>query len=199
MSDTNFFMKKNYHHGDLKTAVLERALELVQKKGEANFTLRELAKSLKVTHAAVYRHFKSKDDLLSQIAKLGFSELADSFQKELSKNLKSDKSLIRLGERYIEFAQKNPGYYHCMFPQDPGQKKLRHKVKPSTQSAAFLILHKTIQEGVTNRTFRKMDALLATKSIWSGVHGFSLLTLDRQVSSSLKSAHLEFLVRNLLR
>src|SRR6056297_2297218 len=58
--------KRGYHHGNLKQALVEAALLLIEAKGPAGFTLSEAAKQAGVTPAAVYRHFAGRDDLIAE-------------------------------------------------------------------------------------------------------------------------------------
>ncbi|MGC4051803.1 MAG: helix-turn-helix domain-containing protein [Paludibaculum sp.] len=57
------------------------SLELIREGGPAGFTLREVARRAGVSHAAPYRHFRDKDDLLAAIAEDGFRRLAVEIQR----------------------------------------------------------------------------------------------------------------------
>ena len=67
--------KRNYHHGDLRRALLDAAWRLVAEKGLADLTLRELARAAGVSHAAPYHHFPSRTALLDALAEEGFAGL----------------------------------------------------------------------------------------------------------------------------
>ncbi|MFN3578136.1 MAG: TetR/AcrR family transcriptional regulator, partial [Tabrizicola sp.] len=69
-------MKRGYHHGNLRQALVEAALALIAEKGPQGFTLSEAAKAADVTPAAVYRHFAGRDDLLAEVARQGFDIFA---------------------------------------------------------------------------------------------------------------------------
>ena len=58
--------KRGYHHGNLKQALIDAALELIEIKGPTGFTLSEAAKQAGVTPAAVYRHFQGREDLIAE-------------------------------------------------------------------------------------------------------------------------------------
>ena len=58
--------KRAYHHGNLKAALVEAALDLIANKGPTGFTLSEAAKQAGVTPAAVYRHFEGREDLIAE-------------------------------------------------------------------------------------------------------------------------------------
>jgi len=58
--------KRGYHHGNLRQALVDAALALIEEKGPTGFTLSEAAKQAGVTPAAVYRHFAGRDDLIAE-------------------------------------------------------------------------------------------------------------------------------------
>ena len=60
---------------DLRKALLEAALELVQQHGPEGFTLREAARRAGVASAAPYRHFPSRRALLAAVAEEGYQRL----------------------------------------------------------------------------------------------------------------------------
>ena len=67
--------RRAYHHGDLRSALLEVARALVLTKGPRAFSLTEAARQVGVTHAAPYRHFVSADAMLAALAQEALAEL----------------------------------------------------------------------------------------------------------------------------
>ena len=65
---------KPYHHGDLRAALVDAALSLVKEGGIEALGLRAAARRAGVTHAAPYRHFEDKTDLLAAVAQNGFEQ-----------------------------------------------------------------------------------------------------------------------------
>jgi AcrR family transcriptional regulator len=63
-----------YHHGNLKEALLQAALDLIAEKGPAGFTFADAARSAGVSPAAPYRHFRDRDELLASLAQRGFEQ-----------------------------------------------------------------------------------------------------------------------------
>ena len=59
---------KPYHHGDLKAALIDGAVELIAERGVRRFSVAELSRRLGVTVAAPYRHFANRDELLAAVA-----------------------------------------------------------------------------------------------------------------------------------
>src|ERR1700759_3938263 len=66
--------ERGYHHGNLKEALLEAALDLIAEKGPAGFTFADAARLAGVSPAAPYRHFRDPDELWSSIAPRGFEQ-----------------------------------------------------------------------------------------------------------------------------
>ena len=64
------------HHGNLRQALIEAALPLLAKKGISGLSLREVARVVGVGHAAPYRHFKNKNELIESIAAVGYRKLS---------------------------------------------------------------------------------------------------------------------------
>src|SRR5438874_12126592 len=68
--------RRGYHHGNLREALIQAALDLIAAKGPAGFTFAEAARSAGVSPAAPYRHFRDRDELLADIARQGFARFA---------------------------------------------------------------------------------------------------------------------------
>ncbi len=107
---------RGYHHGNLKEALLRAALELIAQKGPAGFTFAEAARWAGVSPAAPYRHFRDRDELLTNVALRGF----ERFETVLGRAWDDGRpapfaALDRLGKAYLEFARAEPAYYSAMF------------------------------------------------------------------------------------
>ncbi|TGM10993.1 TetR/AcrR family transcriptional regulator, partial [Leptospira selangorensis] len=130
--------KNTYHHGDLKNSIIKSCHKLLQKKGMSDFSLREVANLSGVSHAAVYRHFQHKEEVLEILAAIGFDRLA-SLQKKVAKDKKNpDEYFVKLGLVYIQFALKNPNYYKLMF-QTKREKESNQLKRSKLKSYAVLV------------------------------------------------------------
>lgn len=108
--------KRGYHHGNLRQALVEAALDLIREKGPTGFTLSEAAKRAGVTPAAVYRHFEGRDDLIAEAARQGYEIFADLMQYAYEKGQPSALAAFEsTGRAYLAFARKHPGHYIAMF------------------------------------------------------------------------------------
>lgn len=102
-----------YHHGDLKKALLAAALDIVESSGVEALTLRAVAAKLGVSHAAPVYHFRTKADLVSALAEQGFQLFADAL--EASAEGPDEGRLLRVGRAYLSFARQHPNHYRVMF------------------------------------------------------------------------------------
>jgi AcrR family transcriptional regulator len=112
-----------FHHGDLRLSLLTAAARALATRGDADISLRELARELGVTHAAAYRHFAAKSDLLAALATRGWVRLAEVVVAVIADSAADDAAerLRRVGRAYLAFAAANPGPYQAMH-----LKELRH-------------------------------------------------------------------------
>ncbi len=109
-------MKRGYHHGNLRQALVEAALELIAETGPQGFTLSEAAKRADVTPAAVYRHFSGRDDLIAEVARQGFEIFGALLEYAHDGGKPSALAAFEAtGRAYIAFARKYPGHYMAMF------------------------------------------------------------------------------------
>ena len=108
--------KRGYHHGNLRQALIDAALELIEQRGPTGFTLSEAAKRAGVTPAAVYRHFEGREDLIAEAAHQGYGIFADLMEFAYESGQPSAlKAFEATGHAYLAFARKHPGHYIAMF------------------------------------------------------------------------------------
>jgi len=108
--------KRGYHHGNLRQALVETALTLIEARGPAGFTLSEAARQAGVTPAAVYRHFGGRDDLIAEAAQQGYLILAEVMEEACRHDQPSALAgLAAVGRAYLTFAERHPGHYIAMF------------------------------------------------------------------------------------
>ena len=113
------YMKKHkrtaYHHGSLQKALIEYAFAHVRASGWDGFSMREAARELGVSPGAAYRHFKTLDDLLFEIAHLGFEKLDEDMQKMREEAGDAHGALVGVGIAYLRFAKEEPHLFNLMF------------------------------------------------------------------------------------
>ena len=165
--------RRGYHHGNLREALISAALDLIKDKGTGGFTVADLARAAQVSPAAPYRHYRDKDDLLADIARLGFERFGTALLSAWEQGKPDPKTaLIRVGRSYLNFARENPALYATMFDSS-----LPIAARPDLSEvadASFQVLRmacETILEGYSGST--KPPALMVALHIWSLSHGIA--------------------------
>ncbi len=116
MADTEPEARKPYHHGNLRQALVEASLALIEEKGPLGFTLAEAARAAGVSPAAPYRHFRNREDLIEEVARQGFVIFGEQLERAFDEGRPSPlSSFSAAGRAYLTFARTNPGHYDAMF------------------------------------------------------------------------------------
>ena len=108
--------KRGYHHGDLKNALVDAARTLISEKGPMGFTIAEAARLAGVSPSAPYRHFKDRDALVREIARVGYAQFADALEAaRRNPTLTPLQALDAVGRAYLAFARDEPAAFAAMF------------------------------------------------------------------------------------
>lgn len=161
-----------YHHGDLRAALLDRAIGILDATPDADLTLRGLARAEGVSAMAPYAHFRDKHALLDAIAAEGFLRLAEALKAAASpRQVAASARLARLAHGYVNFGLARPGLYRLMFG---------HRSAPTSEAtrqagmAAFAHLETAVADLAGPGTATRPIAEVA----WAFVHGLTRLAQD---------------------
>ena len=165
----------NYHHGDLRAALLDAARRMLEAAPAAELSLRALATAVGVSPNAPYRHFPTKEDLLAALAGQGFHELTNSFHPH---ELQSGPARLE-GDlaAYLAFAQVNPGLYRLMFGRNLDPLSCNPQLGEHARSC-FQALEATVA-AVMGLEASDPAVAAGAASVWSLSHGAALLEIDR--------------------
>ena len=109
--------RSTYHHGDLRTALIQAADEIIAQEGIEAFTLRAAAKRAGVSPAAPAHHFGSVKGLLTEVALLAY-ERAGRYLDEVKDTKDAARNVRALSLAFVRFAIENPGHFRLMFRGD---------------------------------------------------------------------------------
>jgi AcrR family transcriptional regulator len=163
--------KRGYHHGNLRQALVDSALRLIEEKGPTGFTLSEAAKAADVTPAAVYRHFQGREDLIAEAARQGFEMFADLLEHAHDTGGPSPLSRLEAsGRAYLAFARKFPGHYIAMF--ESGLSINRSSALAAPARRAFAVLERAAED-LSDRIppERRPPPQMVSAHIWAMSHG----------------------------
>jgi AcrR family transcriptional regulator len=164
-----------YHHGNLREAILETSLELIQEKGVRALTLREIGIRLGVSRSAAYRHFADKAALLAALGAAGFKQFGDALDQARTQAGPSYfEQLDAMGNAYVRYAAEHRAHFEVMFGL--GGKAVHLDPEGSrVADRAFGILEETIRNGQAAGEIVSGDSVAIARLVWSLVHGISLL------------------------
>lgn len=171
---------KPYHHGDLRNALIESALAILQEEGLHGLTLRKTAARAGVSHSAPYRHFPSKEALIAEISRMGFAELAARGRRYIAALSDAGERLTAYGFAYVEYAAENPTNFRIMF----GQTELNPEDYPElkeTGENSFQLLVELVIECQKAGQFEAGDPYRLAAANWSYVHGLAHLLVDQKL------------------
>jgi AcrR family transcriptional regulator len=103
------------HHGDLRNALEQATLELVDERGAHGFTLAEASRRAGVSVAAPYKHFADKDALLAELARKGYEQQYDRFAAAMSGESDPVEQLAAFAAAYVQFAADSKALFDITF------------------------------------------------------------------------------------
>ena len=167
--------RRGYHHGNLREALVVAALELIGEKGPAGFTFAEASRHAGVSPAAPYRHFRDRDELLSDVARRGFEQFEIALKRAWDDGKpEAFAAFERLGKAYLAFAREEPAYYSAMF-----EAGIPLDVSPELRQAgdrAFAVLRAASEVLIARMPERsRPPALMMALHIWALSHGVASL------------------------
>ncbi|WP_374530941.1 TetR/AcrR family transcriptional regulator [Novosphingobium sp.] len=162
---------RTYHHGDLRSALVEAGLKALETTEIEDLSLRQLARDVGVSATAVYRHFPDKRALFSALADAGIERLFHA-QEAAAEAAAPNESFAATGRAYVRFALANPALFRLTFAYS-----CRSGPTVFGNSRAALML----QDYAARIAPDPEDARTLVMQAWSLVHGLAMLMLDGQL------------------
>src|SRR5215470_8007373 len=160
--------------------LVKAAATLVAERGPQGFSLREVARRARVSEAAPYWHFASREALLAAVAEEGFVALA-ALMAEVCERVKDPhRQLQELGVAYVRFALAHPSHLRVMFGPEVRDKSA-HPTLKAAGDRAFGLLVGAIADGQRAGRVQRGDAEELAVAAWALVHGLSALIVDGQL------------------
>src|SRR5215216_1788336 len=166
-----------YHHGDLRRALLEAAVQAIAEVGPAAVSLRDLARRVGVSHAAPAYHFGDKAGLLTAVAADGFERLAATLRQAYQ----TTGSFLEVGVAYVRFAVTHRAHFEVMFRPELYRTEDAELVR--ARDAARALLYPPAAEAANSPD--GADDLRAGIAAWSLVHGLATLWLGQNLPPQL--------------
>lgn len=190
---------KPYHHGNLRSALLEAALEQLAVGDSVPLNFRQLATRLGVTHSAIYRHFPDKQALIDALALYGFELLSARFSEATRTAADStDAQLLALAKAYVYFALEQPVLMRIMFSGVSTDRKalpsLKREAKAALDALRGLVVTAQIRGDLIGN-----DLLGVTLLYWSALHGLAELLTNKQLAGMVDPEQTDRLIETTVR
>lgn len=187
--------RHQYHHGDLRRALLQEALRTIGTEGVEALTLRAVGQRLGVSRTALYRHFADKSSLLAAVGLEGFKAFHDTMQAALAGRPAAE-GFLEMGRAYIGFARAYPAHYRVMFGgfleacrSEPGL--------ADAANAGFQVLVDSLRAQQAAGLLRRDPPEQMARYVWSVVHGLAMLIIDGQLGGQDPAADVDYAIDRL--
>lgn len=172
--------KSTYHHGDLRSTLINEATQILKESGVEGLSLRKLADKAGVSRTAPYHHFKDKNQLLCTIAEQGFVRWQSDAELIFNRQDISAKQKYRIFfHGYIQYAADNPELYDLMFgrtiwKQNSATQSLKDVAFPSFQHQVDMTKSWQKQGIMPSNE----NTLRLSQVTWGTMHGIARLLID---------------------
>jgi AcrR family transcriptional regulator len=172
----------SYHHGDLRNALIEAGIELINEIGPEQFSLRKVAARCGVSQAAPYSHFAGKEDLLIAMQEHVTKQLM-AVLREASKAWPDQKDpyiIIRMGKAYIMFFVEHQQYFSFLFSQPIMSVNLSLDGDDAGNFPPYQLM-KTVTRDIFGDKLPKEKLEDVIIAAWATVHGLASIATMKNV------------------
>jgi AcrR family transcriptional regulator len=168
-----------YHHGDLRRALVDAAIRILEREGPSALSLRAVAREAGVSPAAPYHHFKDKGELLDAVAHVGWEALGVAMNDAKERCAADMGSILtEIGVSYVQFSQDHPALYRVMYDCSRDKDMLPEGIQDKEDSAYCLVRGAFRQ--VAGDQVADVDVELATIAAWCAGHGLAEMSMFKQ-------------------
>lgn len=180
-------MSDSYHHGNLRQALIDAGIKIINDSGESNLSLRKVAALCDVSHAAPYAHFKDKEELIEAIKESVTMQFMEELSQAVDSGRTSEESLLLMGKAYVQFFIRKPDYFKFLFSNQNIVAHIGDCKDDKDDYPPFMLLKDTylkyLKEKKLRRTAEQKEVELIL--LWSHVHGLASLACMSGVTTSI--------------
>jgi len=177
--------RRERERNELREKILAAARTLMVEGGMEAVTMREVARRVEYSPAALYQHFADKETLIAELCRHDFEDLA-GVMLSLSQEGGPMAMLGRMGKAYLDFARDYPEHYRFMFltPKDVPPESEEERNDPARNAYAFLhaLVEEAMAAGLVKDDFQ--DSHEVAQLVWAIVHGTAALAVCRPGTDS---------------
>lgn len=190
--------RDSYHHGDLRAALIAETERMVVANALDHVTLNELARRLGVSRSAPYRHFKTKNALLCEVAVRAFERMRDMSRAiRLDPELSPGEQLRALARAYFQIALDTPDVYRLMYREGlVGEEE--SPALAAVREEDFAELAMILEAAQTQGLIAPGDIETQALFCWAPFHGMASFVIDQHLPKELFLGMLDWTVDTIL-
>jgi AcrR family transcriptional regulator len=181
-----------YHHGDLRDALVQAALQQVELDGPESISISALARKLGVSQPAPYKHFADRETLLTAVTAEAFRQFSTILREALEKPSKRSK-LSRFAQVTLDFGLRRNGIYRLMF----ASRIIACASKGSELNIATMETFDLLLEALEAPAVGLLRERSALK-IWAALHGVVMLAEQGLLTGQVAHVSREELVEDIV-
>ena len=179
-------MADSYHHGNLRQALIDAGIKIINESGEDSLSLRKVAAECNVSHAAPYAHFNSKEELIDAIKSNVTEQFMEELEAAVSEVPTAEEAIIAMGRTYLTFFSRNPDYFVFLFGKQNINAHLQMNKDYKNDYPPFVLLKRMykryLEEKGIEKSFEEQEIDLI--KIWAMVHGMASIACMKGVKTS---------------
>ena len=169
--------RPGYHHGDLKSAILDAAEQVLAEKSLDAISMRDLARKAGVSSGAPYYHFRDRSGLVSGLCQRGFSRLGDALNRGLDRD-----GMRGMIDAYLVFSKQHESLYQLMFSAEATEGQRAADLNPYAAPVFRLLQNAIESESGPQRNLQDQRSPVA---VWCFMHGFASLRMASPLRARL--------------
>lgn len=172
--------RETYHHGDLRSVLLNAAREEISANGAQSLSLASLARRAGVAQSAPYRHFADREDLLAAVATDGFQQFTEVLLEAAAAEDAAG-ALKRMAAAYLTFGENHVELYRLMFASGLVPGSAPGSALQQAALASFQPLLDRVE--VSDPKSSRMSA----NARWGQLHGLVMLKADGFIDEPIQA------------
>jgi AcrR family transcriptional regulator len=176
----------NYHHGDLRNALIMAAVDLIEDSGSEEFAMSDAAKRAGVSAAAPYRHFKDKGALLEAVCDLYFIGLAEETSATRDAYPEGAREcIIAMGQLYARYVLSRQAFYNLAWSREMDAQSTP---QDQAERPGFHVFIGVVEAWCKKQGLADTDPLDLGIKLWALVHGLAVLEMNGQLKHYMPRA-----------
>lgn len=181
-------MSDSYHHGNLRQALIDAGIKIINESGEANLSLRKAAAMCKVSHAAPYAHFKDKNELIEAIKATVTEQFIEELSAAVDASPNAESALVNMGRHYVAFFVRRPDYFRFIFDSQNITAHIHFDKQYENDYPPFALLKETYLKYLWEKQLDKSreEQEIDLLKLWASVHGIAAIACMSGVETSFE-------------